>query len=104
MPYGNINSIKIFIEKTEKNNEVCVDRSHGTYEYVLFRFMNRKKYTFISHAWSSISFNMKYKAAMMDAYIFNKLMISNNQQHFTVYFYAYLSNVSINICAFLESF
>ena len=44
LPYGDINSRKIFIEKkTEKNNEVCVDRSHGTYEYVLFRFMNREE-------------------------------------------------------------
>ena len=34
---------KDIYRKTEKNNEVCVDRSHGTYEYVLFRFMNREE-------------------------------------------------------------
>ena len=50
MPYVNINSIKIFFGKTEKNNEVCVDRSHGTYEYVLFRFVNGEEmYIYFSY-------------------------------------------------------
>ena len=83
MPYVNINSIKIFLEKRKRIMR-CVLIGHTEHMNMYYSVLwMGKKCTFISHTWSSISFNMKYKVPkMINACISYKLMISNNKQQF----------------------